>query len=455
MATAADYGVTFGYKAQDGYYYGPNGTVGKYHRGNDRPCPTGTPIIIGSKTIGLTGATGLVSGPHLHTQVCTAGSNYADDFDPSPFEFKFGTIIKAGWHNQFGNHIVVRVGNVDITYAHLSRIDVSVGQELTPPAPPVLAPFQRVVGSNGVNYRKAPNISAEIIKEFQPSEILDFKGFVRGGTFNGNNIWFVGKYTGGYSWSGSFDDTGTHDLPDLTAPLIAPPPPPLEPTPPLPISPQPTFPAPTNDSSITRVFNKKNPVGEDYAPDDLVDVGNVQKLRKEAADSLKLMQAQTGSTLSPASGYRSYATQKTVYDNYVKQDGQAKADTYSARPGYSEHQTGLTMDFAPIDDSFKVSEGYKFLTSEGYKYGWILRYPADKVAVTGYMSEPWHWRYVGVVAATDMHSKGVTTLEEYTGIPGGGYPEEPTDIDKENNGLLKQILSLVQWIVDKLKGVFK
>lgn len=130
MAIAQDYGVTFGYRATDGYYYGVNGIVGKYHRGNDRPCPSGTPIVISGTTIGYTGATGLVSGPHLHTQVCTAGSNYADDFDPAPFEFKNGTVVVAGWHAQFGNRIVIRVGNVDITYAHLSQINVQVGQKI-------------------------------------------------------------------------------------------------------------------------------------------------------------------------------------------------------------------------------------------------------------------------------------------------------------------------------------
>ena len=131
--SAADYPITFGYRATDGYYYGPNGIVGKYHRGNDRPCPMGTPIVIGSTTIGHTGASGLASGPHLHTQVCTAGSSYADDFSPAPYEFKYGTVIKAGWHNQFGNHIVIRVGGVDITYAHLSQINVSAGQILSAP----------------------------------------------------------------------------------------------------------------------------------------------------------------------------------------------------------------------------------------------------------------------------------------------------------------------------------
>lgn len=126
--TAADYPVTFGYKAQDGYYYGPNGIVGKYHRGNDRPTPTGTPIVIGNTTIGLTGATGLVSGPHLHTQAFPAGTNYATDLDPSPYEFKPGKVVSITPHSQFGNQATIRVGAVDITYAHLSKVNVVNGQ---------------------------------------------------------------------------------------------------------------------------------------------------------------------------------------------------------------------------------------------------------------------------------------------------------------------------------------
>jgi hypothetical protein len=128
MATATDYGVTFGYKAQDGYWYGPNGRVGRYHRGNDRPTPTGIPIVIGNVTIGLTGATGLVSGPHLHTQAMIPGTN--TDVDPAPYEFKYGTVVSAGWHSQFGNYVTMRVSGIDITYAHLSQINVTVGQEI-------------------------------------------------------------------------------------------------------------------------------------------------------------------------------------------------------------------------------------------------------------------------------------------------------------------------------------
>lgn len=98
-----------------------------------------------------------------------------------------------------------------------------------------LQPFQRQVGASGSNYRKAPNTSAAIIQEFPANDILDFKGFVRGETYATNNVWFVGRYSGGYCWSGSFIDSGTHDLPDLTpVDVVVPPPvvtPPVE-TPP-------------------------------------------------------------------------------------------------------------------------------------------------------------------------------------------------------------------------------
>lgn len=94
--------------------------------------------------------------------------------------------------------------------------------------------YQRKVGVNGVNYRQAASTSGAIIQEFPPNDILDFKGFVIGETVNGNNIWFVGRYTGGYAWSGAFQDSGVHDLPNLTpVPPVTPTPvPPVEPTPP-------------------------------------------------------------------------------------------------------------------------------------------------------------------------------------------------------------------------------
>lgn len=133
MRSAAEYPVTFGYRAQDGYWYGAGGKIGLYHRGNDRPTPTGSPIIIGPHTIGWTGATGKVSGPHLHTQAMVPGTN--QDVNPAPYEFKFGTVVEAGWHHQWGNYVRMRVSGVDIIYAHLSKINVRANQVISAPQP--------------------------------------------------------------------------------------------------------------------------------------------------------------------------------------------------------------------------------------------------------------------------------------------------------------------------------
>src|SRR3990167_8069700 len=125
--SAQNYDVTFGYGAKDGKYYGTNGSIGLYHKGNDRSTPVGTPIDIGGTTIGLTGKSGAVSGAHLHTQ---AGTDLAcrNTFDPTPIEFKPGIVVATGFGNQWGNYITLQVGDKYITYAHLSQINVKVGQ---------------------------------------------------------------------------------------------------------------------------------------------------------------------------------------------------------------------------------------------------------------------------------------------------------------------------------------
>jgi hypothetical protein len=124
--SARDYVISFGYGAQDGYWYGPNGIVGSYHKGNDRPTPSGEPIVIGDTTIGLTGASGKVSGPHLHTQAWI-GSPTSGDRDPTPYEFKGGTVVATGLADQWGNYITIEVDGVNLTYAHLRQIFVSTG----------------------------------------------------------------------------------------------------------------------------------------------------------------------------------------------------------------------------------------------------------------------------------------------------------------------------------------
>lgn len=120
------------------------------------------------------------------------------------------------------------------------------------------------------------------------------------------------------------------------------------------------------------------------------------------------------------SGYRSIAHQKKLYQNYVKQDGKAAADRYSARPGYSEHHTGFAFDLKHRNKHLVtgVSES-QYIKDNAHRYGFIVRYPEHKEHITGYMPEPWHLRYVGDLAQ-DIYSSRLT-LEEYFNIPGGGY----------------------------------
>jgi D-alanyl-D-alanine carboxypeptidase len=123
------------------------------------------------------------------------------------------------------------------------------------------------------------------------------------------------------------------------------------------------------------------------------------------------------------SGYRSNALQATVYSAEVKANGQVEADKESARPGYSEHQTGLAADIEPVNRQCELqvcfadlAEG-KWLAANAYKYGFIIRYPKDKSSITGYTYEPWHIRYVGKALAGEMHDKSIDTLEEFFGLP--------------------------------------
>ena len=118
-----------------------------------------------------------------------------------------------------------------------------------------------------------------------------------------------------------------------------------------------------------------------------------------------------------ASGYRSYNYQVNVYNRYVASDGKAAADTYSSRPGYSEHQTGLCFDLNSIEDSFQYTNEGKWVNDNCYKYGFCIRFPKGKDKFTGYKYESWHLRYVGVDLATKLYNNGDwLSLEEYFGI---------------------------------------
>ena len=142
------------------------------------------------------------------------------------------------------------------------------------------------------------------------------------------------------------------------------------------------------------------------------------KVNEEALKNLKKMQADAkalGLNIPLISGYRSYETQEKLYNKYVKKDGENKANTYSAKPGESEHQTGLAFDIGSVDRSFANTIEAKWLAENAYLYGFIIRYPKDKTNVTGYIYEPWHVRYLGEKKAKDVYLSGLT-LEEYLGV---------------------------------------
>lgn len=177
-----------------------------------------------------------------------------------------------------------------------------------------------------------------------------------------------------------------------------------------------------NPEDITVLVNKVNQIPEGWVPDDLVEViDGGQMLRKEAAEAYeKFYKAASsqGIELYSISGYRTNDTQTRYWTNMVNVYGEEYASQYSAFPGRSEHQLGLAMDVSYKTTGDRLSESVadsdigKFIVSDGYKYGFILRYLKDKVAITNYGYEPWHIRYVGVELATKLHENGLT-LEEY------------------------------------------
>ena len=167
-------------------------------------------------------------------------------------------------------------------------------------------------------------------------------------------------------------------------------------------------------NSLLVLCNKYHQLAANYVPPDLVAVPNGQ-LRSVAATAYNKMAADmkaAGVPITISSPYRSFATQTWLYNGYVAQDGQAKADTYSARPGFSEHQTGLAFDISHSGD-FSATKQFAWLVDNAYKYGFILRYPKGCDAITGYEFEPWHWRYVGVDVATFMRDNKIATFDEY------------------------------------------
>lgn len=190
------------------------------------------------------------------------------------------------------------------------------------------------------------------------------------------------------------------------------------------------------------LINKTHTLTQDYKPKDLVTIDRfvkgvgsdeTHKMRKVAAEALNRMfdaAAKDGIELRLRTGFRSYDYQTSLYNSYVKKEGVEKADTYSARPGTSEHQTGLACDLGGKSEAYELSRKFgdtvegKWVAEHAHEYGFIIRYTDgytdDKGVrqpgpITGYVFEPWHIRYVGIDHATRIHNQN-TTLEEYLGV---------------------------------------
>lgn len=185
-------------------------------------------------------------------------------------------------------------------------------------------------------------------------------------------------------------------------------------------------------ASVQAVVNKESGLPEDYKPEDLVVPnvpfsfsGTLEKsyLRKEAAEALERLfdlAKKEGIQLNAVSGFRSYDYQKKLYANNVKRKGQEHTDRFSAKPGHSEHQTGLTMDVSSksanneLELVFAHTKEGKWLKENAHRAGFIIRYPKGKESITGYAYEPWHIRYVGDIAESIYKEK--LTLEEYMNL---------------------------------------
>ena len=173
------------------------------------------------------------------------------------------------------------------------------------------------------------------------------------------------------------------------------------------------------------IVNKTYPLDSTWKPKDTFksvpsDGFAREPLNTEAYENWKQMKSDAAAlnlNLWAQSGYRSYDYQNDLYNGYVKRRGKTAADTFSARPGHSEHQSGLAFDLNTIDSSFKNTDEGKWVAKNAYLYGYILRYPEGKTSETGYIYEPWHIRYVGKELAKALYNNGDwITMESYFGV---------------------------------------
>jgi D-alanyl-D-alanine carboxypeptidase len=213
--------------------------------------------------------------------------------------------------------------------------------------------------------------------------------------------------------------------------------PPVEMPTPTPVPPMPTQAPPTGGDGtcddLLVLVDKTYGLSENYAPPDRVYLANysipvtasaaagrlviINDLQRLFADSVS-----AGVDLKVVSGYRSYALQASIYASYVQQYGEAQANTFSAKPGHSQHQLGTAIDFSTNEIGYELSQNFgntkagQWLLANAYKYGFYLSYPLGQDSVTGYMYEPWHFRYVGVANAANIQQSGMimqTYLQQY------------------------------------------
>lgn len=194
-----------------------------------------------------------------------------------------------------------------------------------------------------------------------------------------------------------------------------------------PTAPEPTELEQTEPQRLVAVITKEQAIRPlDYEPDDLVTwPGTDYAVRAEVHDQLELMFAAAedeGLGLRVISAYRSHDTQAGTYDWWVRHNGRAAADATSARPGHSEHQTGLAVDLDStsggcyLDQCFGQTDEGRWVAAHAHEFGFVISYPEGARETTGYAYEPWHVRYVGPRVATDMDARGITLLQDYASV---------------------------------------
>ncbi|TDK25599.1 D-alanyl-D-alanine carboxypeptidase [Arthrobacter crusticola] len=193
------------------------------------------------------------------------------------------------------------------------------------------------------------------------------------------------------------------------------------------------------------LVNKTHPLNPlRYVPPDRVNwAGTGHWMRRDVASAVTRLFSgarSAGHSLGVVSAYRSYDEQAALYNHYVRTYGQAEADRISARPGHSEHQTGLAVDVGnaaggcELAGCFGDTPGGRWVAANAHRYGFIVRYPKGYTHITGYTYEPWHLRYVGVALATDMRNRGIPTMEQY--FSGPSIPSAADVLAADSAGVL-------------------